>query len=584
MADCPMYFAKLWQEQIVWVEKQLKASQATWQVIVTHFPCGHQPAWYNRLHVEFGLDFLVTGHTHIQHTIQLGGLLCVISGGGGGILSESASHGDDSNSYGFYDATINRRVDRKSDRCSFHHHTWQTFNDAPGGGVHQFRGSLFGRVDDHSCCPRDCQAYNDNATSSVESQSSETQGSGATWSGQSASDAKKVHLVQIAAMSLGPTANVATFGARSVQSSSFLRGTALLEEHGVNFAGCLEKSELKELWECFLELCQQPLASLQAQVSQLAGPSGPRFPDVPSCARFLVAKRASRRAPEQANEAEALPTPPRPVAAPLRVAEVGSSRDREAQEEVLRILPLRREDFRSPADWGFAVLGLGAPQAPHNAAAVQRSYRNLMRKLHPDKVLATDGVERSIQLIREAKDICEKSFSRIEPPMAPQSLRYEVLDSKVGHRRYQLRWLPPAVQDAAPVCRYLVSALDPAYGKPLTITVLEPDYSEELRRFVTTEELTSFVLADDKTQCPAGRSEALMQFDGIGQSKARMESRTSFRPSARDAEPSLRTMSSASDSSTSTSEKLWKCSPTCGPHCCGRVPEALREENQVLHI
>jgi len=108
MADCPMYFAKLWQEQIVWVEKQLKASQATWQVIVTHFPCGHQPAWYNRLHVEFGLDFLVTGHTHIQHTIQLGGLLCVISGGGGGILSESASHGDDSNSYGFYDATINR--------------------------------------------------------------------------------------------------------------------------------------------------------------------------------------------------------------------------------------------------------------------------------------------------------------------------------------------------------------------------------------------------------------------------------------------------------------------------------------------
>ena len=24
-------------------------------------------------HVEFGLDFLVTGHTHIQHTIQLGG-------------------------------------------------------------------------------------------------------------------------------------------------------------------------------------------------------------------------------------------------------------------------------------------------------------------------------------------------------------------------------------------------------------------------------------------------------------------------------------------------------------------------------
>ena len=45
-----------------------------------------------------------------------------------------------------------------------------------GKPAHGLVRSLFGRVDDHSCCPRDCQAYNDNATSSVESQSSETQG------------------------------------------------------------------------------------------------------------------------------------------------------------------------------------------------------------------------------------------------------------------------------------------------------------------------------------------------------------------------------------------------------------------------
>jgi len=107
-ADCPTYFANLWQEQVKWTEKKLKASKARWQLIVTHFPCGHQAPWYEKLHAEFGLDLLVTGHTHVQLTSPVGGLMCVISGGGGGILSEAASHGDESNSYGFYEATVDR--------------------------------------------------------------------------------------------------------------------------------------------------------------------------------------------------------------------------------------------------------------------------------------------------------------------------------------------------------------------------------------------------------------------------------------------------------------------------------------------
>jgi len=106
--DCPGYFGKLWQDQVEWVEKKLKESTATWQLIVTHFPCGHQAPWYEKLHAEFGLDLLVTGHTHVQSTSPLGGLLCVISGGGGGILSDAPSVGDLSNSYGFYDAMVNR--------------------------------------------------------------------------------------------------------------------------------------------------------------------------------------------------------------------------------------------------------------------------------------------------------------------------------------------------------------------------------------------------------------------------------------------------------------------------------------------
>jgi len=50
------------------------------------------------------------------------------------------------------------------------------------------------------------------------------------------------------------------------------------------------------------------------------------------------------------------------------------------------------------------------------------------------------------------------------------------------------------------VRRYVVAAFDPAYGRALTITVLEPDYSEELRRFVSMEELTSYVLAEEDLQ------------------------------------------------------------------------------------
>jgi hypothetical protein len=35
-----------------------------------------------------------------------------------------------------------------------------------------------------------------------------------------------------------------------------------------------------------------------------------------------------------------------------------------------------------------------------------------------------------------------------------------------------------------------VAALDPAYGQALTITVLEPEYSEKLKRFTTIEDWT----------------------------------------------------------------------------------------------
>lgn len=231
---------------------------------------------------------------------------------------------------------------------------------------------------------------------------------------------------------------------------------ALLSQHNIDFSDCVEKSDLQERWRSF-------------------------------CTQNEVPGRQRATASTAPREAQSSP--------PAKPSTQVTSRDREAQEEVLRILPLRREAFRTTTEWAFTVLG-----ASREPGSVQRSYRNLMRKLHPDKVTITDGVEKTTALIREAKDLCEKSFSKIVCPGAPRGLRYEVLDREMGHRRYRLRWLAPEGCAVAPVSRYLVAALDPAYGKPLTITVLEPDYNEELKRFVSVDELTSFVLAEEDLQ------------------------------------------------------------------------------------
>jgi len=278
---------------------------------------------------------------------------------------------------------------------------------------------------------------------------------------------------------------------------------AWLSDYGVDFTGCVEKAELKELWDRFAALRSQPLQILQ---EACVAARGPRLADATACARWLLSQKAKPKpaeTPTPRPQLQPQPQPPQQKPQPQQqpqskapVAPVCSVREREATEEVLRILPLRKEAFRSTADWGFAVLAV----ASRDEATVQRSYRSLMRKLHPDKVTQTDRVEKAIEQIREAKDACERSLSRIEPPRPPHGLRYEILEARPGLRRFHVRWLAPEKSATAPVCRYLVAALDPAYGKALTITVLEPDYSEELKRFVSVEELTSFVLAEENLQ------------------------------------------------------------------------------------
>lgn len=122
LAECKNFFWQLWAEQQLWVMDALSRSTATWQIIVTHFPCGHEPKFYGKLHTEYGLDLLVTGHRHDQElwepgsriSREMANLTCFVTGGGGGITSEATPNSNittewyGEGQYGFYDLTISK--------------------------------------------------------------------------------------------------------------------------------------------------------------------------------------------------------------------------------------------------------------------------------------------------------------------------------------------------------------------------------------------------------------------------------------------------------------------------------------------
>jgi len=117
LETCKKWFWDLWDEQKVWLPKKLDASKADWQVLVTHFPCGHQKTFYEQMHNSHGLDLLVTGHRHDQELWspdRMGGLTCFVTGGGGGISSEATPNPEDKVNwygeaeYGFYDLTVTK--------------------------------------------------------------------------------------------------------------------------------------------------------------------------------------------------------------------------------------------------------------------------------------------------------------------------------------------------------------------------------------------------------------------------------------------------------------------------------------------
>lgn len=115
LSDCPAWFAYTWAAQELWLEGLLTKSVADWQIVVAH----HPPTWgrnfWMNLSYRHGIDLIVTGHVHQQelHYNEPDNFLWptawIVSGGGGGITSESTPSlkGDD-DQYGFMELTLSK--------------------------------------------------------------------------------------------------------------------------------------------------------------------------------------------------------------------------------------------------------------------------------------------------------------------------------------------------------------------------------------------------------------------------------------------------------------------------------------------
>lgn len=120
---CASTFENLWKEQLIWLEDGLAASNADWQIIVTHYPpyYGAIADKIRPLAKKYGVDLIVSGHVHAQelfppnanvHGQDWGKTAIIISGGGGGIISEPSegnpSQDGNDNRYGFMDLAITK--------------------------------------------------------------------------------------------------------------------------------------------------------------------------------------------------------------------------------------------------------------------------------------------------------------------------------------------------------------------------------------------------------------------------------------------------------------------------------------------
>merc|ERR1712110_1177365 len=106
-ASCPGWFRANWDKSLDFLKRGVAVSDATWKVVVTHYPGGTIAPMIATMANK--IDLLFTGHTHWQSLGSSSGIDWIISGGGGGITSDAvpSSSGEDG-AYGFVDITVSR--------------------------------------------------------------------------------------------------------------------------------------------------------------------------------------------------------------------------------------------------------------------------------------------------------------------------------------------------------------------------------------------------------------------------------------------------------------------------------------------
>jgi len=315
-----------------------------------------------------------------------------------------------------------------------------------------------------------------------------------------------------------------------------LRG--FLAERGIDTSDCVERSDLEELCGRFDEFCKKDIEELRvwclssgAELSSLLGTNIEKLAllavrleqkdrrkafqkrwgasSLPTSSASVASPAPSRARTSCENaspcELQGMPSPAVSSTSPASSKKGAAasteqpepaSRTEEAAQEIARIGKLRKQTYATTTLWAMTVLGIWR----EDVAAVQRGHRALMRKLHPDRVGLLEGADKTMELVHEAKACLERAFSQRWPPAAPSKAQASLQCAVAGRRRLELKWAPATNAGAAPVHKYTVAVFDPAYGKALTVAVLEPDYCEELKRFVPVEEICSYVLVEKDFQ------------------------------------------------------------------------------------
>lgn len=260
----------------------------------------------------------------------------------------------------------------------------------------------------------------------------------------------------------------------------------------------------KECYDRALKRRASATRDLRARVSDPDSPP-PRPPASPSrnSAQEAAAAVRSRAAPcSPAASRRPSWAPPPTQAAPAMDSNcpgtpggATAARAGEAMEVASRILAVRKQRFASQTEWGFAVLD----RPLRDVHSVQKAYRVLMRPLHPDKA-GNDQAEvvAAVDILREAKDLCERALRQQHPPDRPTRLSFTHLCTKPSLRKFKVTWKAPESRPSAPVHRYVVAVFDPSYGKVLSIGTLEPDYSQEFKRYLRHDdpELCSYTISE----------------------------------------------------------------------------------------